>query len=121
MSSARIDTGHKLDTIDHSPVDEENIMQASDIETQLQKLRSDISGLAKTVAAAGADTAGAYRAKAGNVANDAIEASQSVLEGIRNDFVALEKDVVARVQTRPLQALGLAAGIGFLLALASRR
>jgi len=96
-------------------------MNTSDIEAQLLKLRSDIAELAKTVAAVGVDTAGAYRAKANNAASDAIEASHNVLDSVRTDFDLLEKDAVARIRARPLQALSLALGVGFLLAFVSRR
>jgi ElaB/YqjD/DUF883 family membrane-anchored ribosome-binding protein len=121
VSFIKSNTDPHNENIDPDPIDKENDMQASDIEIQMQKLRSDIAALAKTVAAVGADAAGAYRAKAGNVASDAIEASQGVLDSVRTDFEILEKDVVARIRTRPLQALAIAAGVGFILALASRR
>jgi ElaB/YqjD/DUF883 family membrane-anchored ribosome-binding protein len=96
-------------------------MATSDIEAQLQKLKADIADLAKTVAAVSADTAGAYRAKAGNVAGEAIAASHNAIDSVRTEFGVLEKDVVDRIRTRPLQALGLAIGVGFLLAFISRR
>ncbi|MDR3516371.1 MAG: hypothetical protein P4M00_11170 [Azospirillaceae bacterium] len=121
MSSDKSDIAPQSAKIDPVPLEKEHDMQASDIETEMQKLRSDIAALAKTVAAVGADTAGAYRAKAGEVASDAIEASKGVLECARKDFELLEKDVVTRIRTRPLLALGLAAAVGFLLAHASSR
>ncbi len=101
--------------------DEESDVQMSDIESQLQKLSSDIAALTKTIAGAGADTADGYRAKVGNLAHDAVEASQNALAGARKDFMALEGDVVTRIRERPFQALGIAVGVGFLLAFAARR
>jgi ElaB/YqjD/DUF883 family membrane-anchored ribosome-binding protein len=99
----------------------ETAMPQSDIDVQLLKLKSDVASLAKTVAAYGADAAGAYTAKVRQGANDAVEASQTAIDGIRSDFASLESEVVDRVRARPLQAMGVALGIGFLLAIVSRR
>jgi ElaB/YqjD/DUF883 family membrane-anchored ribosome-binding protein len=118
----RVDDNQNKDPeLEATPPNPETEMPQSDIEVQLQKLRTDMAALAKTVASYGADTAGAYTAKVRQGANEAIEASQTAFDGIRTDFVALESEVANRVRARPLQAVGLAIGIGFLLALVSRR
>ncbi len=101
--------------------DKEGNIRMSDIERQLQKLSSDIAALTKTIAGAGADTADGYRAKVGALAHDAVEASQNAMASARKDFMSLEGDVVTRIRDRPLQALGIAVGVGFLLAFAARR
>ncbi len=80
-----------------------------------------MAALAKTVASYGAEAAGAYTDKVRQGANEALSASQTALDGIRSDFASLESEVATRVRARPLQAVGIAVGIGFLLAMVSRR
>jgi ElaB/YqjD/DUF883 family membrane-anchored ribosome-binding protein len=111
----------KTTSIEPESTDTESDMQMSEIESQLKKLSGDIAALTKTIAGVGADTADTYRAKVGNFAHDAVEASQNVMESARKDFMSLEGDVVTRIRARPLQALGIAVGVGFLLAFATRR
>lgn len=96
-------------------------MPDTDIEAQLQKLKTEIAELAKSVAAVGTNTADTYRKKAGTVASQSVDASHTVLDRIRTDFGHIEKDVLGQIRARPLQALGLAVGVGVLIAILSRR
>jgi ElaB/YqjD/DUF883 family membrane-anchored ribosome-binding protein len=82
---------------------------ASDIQAQLKKLREDMGALAATVTSIAKEKAANYGAQ---VASDAIDAT----EGLREDYVSFEQAVTDRIRARPLQAIGLAAGIGYLIA-----
>jgi len=91
---------------------------ASDIQAQLKKLREDLSALATTVTTIGTEKATAYGAK---IASDTIEASQNAVEGVRSDYISFEQAVADRIRARPIQAVGVAAGIGYLIAAMRRR
>jgi ElaB/YqjD/DUF883 family membrane-anchored ribosome-binding protein len=93
-------------------------MAVPSIETQLQKLTADLALLAKSVAATGYDRAGAYQAKAGHYAQDAFDMSRDAFSDLRSEFGSLEKTVVNRVRSHPIQTIGIIAGIAFLIALA---
>ena len=92
-----------------------------DIENQLQQLRDDIANLAKTVAAVGNDKANEVKGKARRAANDAADASMQMVEAARSQAVSLERDLESQIRTNPIQAVAIAAGVGFLFALLTRR
>ncbi|MGK6311763.1 DUF883 family protein [Neorhizobium sp. DT-125] len=94
---------------------------SKEIEAQIQQLREDISSLAKTVAAVGSDKASEVRGKARRVAHDAADASMQMVEAAREQAVSLERDLERQIRTNPIQAVAIAAGIGFLFALMTRR
>ena len=93
----------------------------SDIEAQLQQLRDDIANLARTVAAVGSDKAGDYRNRVRKATNDATDVSMQMVEAARDQALSLEKDLEGKIRTNPLQAVAMAAGVGFLIALLVRR
>jgi ElaB/YqjD/DUF883 family membrane-anchored ribosome-binding protein len=96
-----------------------------DIEAQLQQLRDDIRSLAKTVAAVGNDKAGEVhgraRRAATRAASDAADASMQMVEAAREHAMSLERDLERQIRSNPLQAIAIAAGVGFLFALITRR
>ena len=85
-----------------------------DIEDQLARLRDDISGLTQMVAAYGTGTA----EKAGA---DFAKNAETTLAAMRTEYEAIEKNLTGKVKSNPLQALGIAMGVGFLAALLTRR
>lgn len=95
-------------------------VHGSDVEAQIERIREDIAALTKTVAAYGAGKADKYTAEAEKAGKDILRASHSALENARAEVAAVEKDVEARVRENPLQALGVAVGLGFLLAIIVR-
>nr|CAD6407368.1 hypothetical protein REQ54_00261 [Rhizobium sp. Q54] len=92
-----------------------------DIEAQLQQLRDDIAALARSVAAVGADKADDYRSRVRKATNDATDASMQMVEAAREQALSLEKDLERKIRTNPVQAVAMAAGVGFLIALLARR
>jgi ElaB/YqjD/DUF883 family membrane-anchored ribosome-binding protein len=92
-----------------------------DIELQLQQLREDISTLAKTVAAVGNEKAAEVRGKARRAANEAADVSISVVEAAREQAASLERDLEQQIRAKPIQSVAIAAGVGFLFALLTRR
>lgn len=93
----------------------------SDIEAQLQQLREDIASLAKTVAAVGNDKANEVKGKARRAASDAADASLQAVEAARAQAASLERDLERQIKSNPIQAVAVAAGVGFLFALLTRR
>lgn len=92
-----------------------------DIEAQLQQLRDDIAVLARSAASAGSDKASQYRGKVRRATSDAADASLHMVEAAREQALSMEKDLERQIRTNPIQAVAIAAGVGFLLALMTRR
>ncbi|MDO1584281.1 DUF883 family protein [Rhizobium oryzicola] len=93
----------------------------ADIEQQLQQLREDIAALARSVAAAGTNTAEDLKQKARKTAADATDEAAHLLGAARSQAKSIERDLERQIRTNPLQAVAIAAGVGFLFALLSRR
>lgn len=94
---------------------------AGDIDAQLQQLREDIAALARSVAAVGSDKASQYRGKVRQAKNEAADASLHMVEAARDHALSLERDLERQIRTNPIQAVAIAAGVGFILALMTRR
>ena len=94
---------------------------ASDIEAQLQQLREDIRNLARSVAAAGNEKADEVKGKARRAASDAADASLQMVDAAREQAKSLERDLERQIRSNPLQSVAIAAGVGFLFALITRR
>lgn len=92
-----------------------------DIEVQLEQLRADISSLAKTVAAVGNDKAAEYKGKAKRAANEAADASLQMVDDAKAKALSLEQDLEQHIRTNPIQSVAIAAGVGFVFALLTRR
>ncbi len=93
----------------------------NDVESQLQQLRDDIANLARTVAGVGSEKADDYRSRVRKAGNDAADASMQMVEAARDHAISLERDLEGKIRTNPLQAVAMAAGVGFLIALLVRR
>jgi ElaB/YqjD/DUF883 family membrane-anchored ribosome-binding protein len=83
---------------------------SSDVQAELENLRRDIAALTQTIASFGS---GKIR--------EAGETSQQYIDSARDTLLTVEEDVEAYVRAKPLQSLAMAAGVGYLLALISRR
>lgn len=81
-----------------------------DVQADLEALRRDLASLTQTVASFGS---GKIR--------QASETSQQYMDSARERFMNAEEDIEAYVRAKPLQSLAMAAGIGYVLALLSRR
>jgi ElaB/YqjD/DUF883 family membrane-anchored ribosome-binding protein len=105
----------------NSPNDFSRAGSQADIEKQLHQLREDIAGLARAVAAAGNSKADDLKVKARRASNDAIGASAQMMDAARAQAMSMEKDLERQIRTKPMQSVAIAAGLGFLFALLSRR
>ncbi len=93
----------------------------ADFERHASRIREDIEKLAGSVATAGSALSADVRANAGAKANELREASESTLRELRAQFHDVEKQLRTKVREKPVAALGVAVGIGFLIALIARR
>ncbi|MEQ8295997.1 MAG: hypothetical protein RIB55_05900 [Nitratireductor sp.] len=91
------------------------------IEEQIAQLKTDISDLARTIGALGAHKAGTAKNRVVHTGNAVAALPHEAVNMLRTDIELLERKLTASVKRSPLRALGLAAGAGFLLALAARR
>ena len=83
---------------------------SGDVQADLEALRRDIAALTQTVASFGS---GKIR--------QAGETSQQYMDDARERLMNAEEDIEAYVRAKPLQSLAMAAGVGYVLALLSRR
>jgi ElaB/YqjD/DUF883 family membrane-anchored ribosome-binding protein len=91
------------------------------LEEQLARIKADITELASTLASIGSRRIHGARSGADGRIGDMTQSAEKALEDLREQLRTVERDVSAKVQEKPLQTLGVAAGIGFLLALIMRR
>lgn len=114
MSTARTSTAKSRSNGSEIPSTE-------DFEKQFEQLRHDIATLSETVQRLGTGTVHEAQRKAVDAGHDLTEATEGALKNLQNEFAHLEKDMTDRVRANPLQALGIAAGIGFLAAVLTRK
>lgn len=100
-------------------VDED--VNANDIRSELDQLRSDISSLTKTVSSYGAAKANQYANLAADKKAELGQAHQEIMGTAKKELDHMEGELKSRIRDKPLQAIGIAAGIGFVLAVLTRR
>lgn len=94
---------------------------AAEVSAQLAQLREDLANLASSVKALGAGVSSEVKARASRVADEAIAAGEETVDNVRNEIQSINDSLVYQVQKNPLQALGIAAAAGFLIAIVTRR
>ena len=87
----------------------------------LDKMRAEIVTLSNAVAKVGGKAAGNVRQHAEELTGDVAAAYKAGLGDLGDELTRLESSASRAIRDKPLQAVGIAAGIGFLLALFSRR
>ena len=93
----------------------------ADIDKQITRIRSEIRSLADTVSEAGVVVASDVKSEASARASDARAASEQVFNDLNKQLASLEEQLSGHVRRKPVSSLAIAAGIGFLAALLSRR
>jgi len=96
-------------------------ISGADIEAQLSQLREDVSTLAKSVGALGAAKTASLKRGAKKRLDGIGEASDEAIAALGQQVTEMEQQIAGHVRERPLTALGVAAGVGFLIALMLRR
>ncbi|MFN0263631.1 YqjD family protein [Tepidamorphus sp. 3E244] len=94
---------------------------SDDLERQVEQLRGDIQSLAQTIGSITSDQITRYQAKAASAKRDVVNSSTEALESLQGQIKVYEQSLTSQVREKPLQAIGIAAGVGFLLAMFTRR
>jgi ElaB/YqjD/DUF883 family membrane-anchored ribosome-binding protein len=85
-----------------------------DVGAQIDRLRKDITELTKTIADLGAS-------KTSEVEHGLVQASREAMQIAKHEVSSMDADLKARIRDNPVQSIGIAAGIGFLVAMLARR
>ncbi|WP_346898773.1 DUF883 domain-containing protein [uncultured Roseibium sp.] len=89
---------------------------AEAIEQNIERLRGDIAALAQSITRYGAGKTDEVKMRASKTGRDLAKTSQETLDSLSEELSGLEEAISTRVRDKPLQSLGIAAGIGFLIA-----
>ena len=94
---------------------------ASDLEADIRQLRADIEKLAKQMTATGQHGYGTARRAASEGVEQLRAQGETAMDSLRSNARDLEEQMLANVREKPMTSLAIAAGVGFLFALLSRR
>ncbi len=98
-----------------------NSPEVSDLEADVKQLKADIEKLTKQLAATGQHGYGTARRAAAEGVEQLRVQGEAAVESLRSNARDLEEQVVASVREKPVTSLAIAAGVGYLFALLSRR
>jgi ElaB/YqjD/DUF883 family membrane-anchored ribosome-binding protein len=103
----------------------ESIPTDAEIESRFESARAEFNRIAAQLSELGSAKAREYTDMASSAAADLKDevtaVSGDAIDQFLDQLSSLEKDVTSKVRAKPMQALAIAGGIGFLLALLSRR
>ena len=88
---------------------------------RIDDLKAEIAAISRTLSALGGQKVDDYRESAERLAADAVSASMKAFDTARAEAVSMEESFERQVREHPLRAIGIAAGVGFLFALMTRR
>ncbi|KEC56584.1 DUF883 family protein [Bartonella koehlerae] len=91
------------------------------LQTQLEKLHTEISGITSTLTNLGANKLNSAKNKAEKLYNSAKENSEDILSQAKDKISDLEHNMNQCVRSNPGKSVLFAAGIGFILAHLLRR
>lgn len=94
---------------------------SQDLEADIALLKADIAKLAKQLQATGEHSYGTARRAAAESVGQLRAQGEAAIERMRSSAGDLESQLEESVREKPLTALGIAVGVGFLLALMTRR
>lgn len=94
---------------------------ASDLEARVEQLTAQLAELSRAVGGYSNGTLEALAQDARRLKEDMTERSVAMANVARDRIVTAESEVEQRIRENPLTAIGIAAGIGFLAALMTKR
>ncbi|MET3793369.1 DUF883 family protein [Aquamicrobium terrae] len=92
-----------------------------DLEADIRQLKADIEKLAKQLAETGEHGYGTARRAAVQGVEQLRVQGEAAMDSLKSNARDLEEQVLASVREKPVTSLAIAAGVGFLFALLSRR
>jgi ElaB/YqjD/DUF883 family membrane-anchored ribosome-binding protein len=99
----------------------EDVLSELEMRQRIDDLKEEIASISRTLAALGGQKVDDYRDTLEKLSSDAVAASLKAFDTARSEALSLEEGFERQVREHPLRAIGIAAGIGFLFALMSRR
>ena len=93
----------------------------ADFGTHANRIREDIATLASSISDAGSALSEDAKYNASAKAIELKQASQDAIRDLRNQLDAVEKQMSGQLRDRPFTTLAIAAGVGFLFAVLTRR
>ncbi len=93
----------------------------SDLEADVRQLREDIAKLTEQLAKTGQHGYGAAKRAAADGVDQLKAQGEAALGTLRDRAHDIEDELTARVKEKPLTSIAIAAGVGYLLAMLSRR
>lgn len=106
---------------------EENLEEAltdsttEDLQSQVEQLKEDIAAIAATLANLGSQTVRDAKRTAKETYKSAYVQGEDVVDELKHKAQDVEAQLTETVRARPIASLATAVGIGYLLALLSRR
>lgn len=99
----------------------EEALSELEMRQRIDDLKAEIAAMSRTLSALGGQKVDDYRQTVERLASDAVSASLSAFDTARSEALSIEEGFERHVRDNPLRAIGIAAGIGFLFALLTRR
>ncbi len=93
----------------------------SELEADIELLRADLEKLTEQLARTGEHGVGAARRAAAQGAEHLRARGEEAVESLRENARDIEAQITMNVREKPMTSLAIAAGVGFLFALISRR
>ncbi len=93
----------------------------SEMEAQIETLKAEIAKLTAQVSSSGERSFEALKNIAQEGVHQARAQGEAAVAGLKENAGDIEAQVVAAVREKPVTSLAIAAGVGFLFALLSRR
>ena len=101
--------------------DQGSAPSAADIEKQIDRLKADMAGLTSSIAALGAGKARGAKSEAEARLAEIAGSGEAALDDLRARLKDHQAQLADTVRRRPVASLGVAVGVGVLLALLLRR
>jgi ElaB/YqjD/DUF883 family membrane-anchored ribosome-binding protein len=99
----------------------DDVLSELEMRQRIDDLKEEIASISRTLSALGGQKVDDYRDTVEKLTSDAVAASLKYLDTARSEALSLEEGFERQVREHPLRAIGIAAGIGFLFALMTRR
>jgi len=93
----------------------------TDLEAEIARLREDVARLSEQLARTGEHTLTTAKRAASEGAEQLRVKGEAAVNAVKSNASDLERQVTDAVHEKPLTSLAIAAGVGFFLALLSRR
>lgn len=94
---------------------------SAELDADIRQLRADIARLTAQLNLTGEHTYSTARRAAREGVEQLRQQGEAAMEGLRSNARDIEEQLMATVREKPVTSLAVAAGLGYLLALMSRR